>query len=110
MITINITDGKGKPYWTEYFQTRPEAARWLNTEQSRPYWQKDFSVEILDDTEEREKAQAEYESAQKQKRDEARALIKAFKDKPSKTIADVVKVLQLVLQKLDLDDDSAQVR
>ena len=107
----------GAVYWTEGFDTEKDLKVWLKDEQSRPYWKKEFKVEVVDNTEaikEADKKRAEelkaIEESEKQKRQETRALIKAFKEKPSKTIADVVKVLDLVLKKLDLDDEVQSIK
>lgn len=104
-----IKNADGSDYWVERFETKQGLNKWLREEQSRPYWKKDFQVEIVDNTEAlaeiakkaKEAAEA-MENAQREKAIAIRAAVKAFKDKPSKTVADLAKLLDALLDHLDL--------
>lgn len=113
---LTIKNPDGSVYWTKDFNTRLELNTWLKEEQSRPYWKKDFAVEVIDNTEALDKIEADRQAriqaedqAETKKRSDARAAVKVFKDKPSKTVADVVKLLEALVDMLDLKpDDTAK--
>lgn len=47
-VRLEIKNADGTPYWTEHFNNRQEGDRWLATEQTRPYWKKDFTFQFID--------------------------------------------------------------
>ena len=110
-LVIKYADGS--PYWSIGFDTKSELNQWLKAEQAKFYWKKDFVVEITDNSKEIEAAEQqaaaaaeEREAAAKKLRGDARAAVKAFKDKPTKTVADVVKLLEVLIDVLDLKPDA----
>jgi hypothetical protein len=115
-FVLTIYNADGSTYWVENFETKLALNTWLKEEQSRPYWKKDFKVEVTDNTEAIEKARAELnaenealELARAKSRADAKLAVKAFKDKPSKNVADVVKLLEALVDMLDLKpDDTAK--
>lgn len=107
-----IKNSDGSVYWTERFPTQDSLNKWLNDEQSRPYWKKDFQIEYVDNTEaialkekQLENERDAIENEQREKSIAMRAAVKTFRDKPSKTIADVAKLLDMIIDKLGLGDD-----
>lgn len=50
MITLTILHADGSLYWTEYFNDAASAQAWLETEQTRPYWDATFTSKIVDNT------------------------------------------------------------
>lgn len=50
MITLNIKNGDGSDYWTEYFNSQEECDAYLVREQARSDWQKDRAHEAIDNT------------------------------------------------------------
>ena len=67
MFTLVVKNPSGQVYVTETFETKEALDKWLAVEQSRPYWQKDFQVEIIDKTAEAQAQQAA-EAASRQAR------------------------------------------
>lgn len=49
-FTLKITKANGEHYWTDYFNTIDDLNKWLDEEKTRPYWQQDFQIEIIDTT------------------------------------------------------------
>lgn len=116
-FNLFIKTAKGELYWTENFEDRKALDRWLAKAKTEPAWKKDFVVEIQDNTAAIEQFEAERKSrieaeelAEKQKRQDARAAVKVFKEKPSKTVADVVKLLEVLIDVLDLKPDEATTK
>lgn len=106
---LKIKNPDGSPYWLERFNSKADLNRWLKEEQTRPYWKKDFQVEVVDNTEALAKIEADAraaaeaeDQAQKKKRKEARQAVKAFREKPTKTVADLVKLLEALIEVIDL--------
>jgi hypothetical protein len=51
MITLKIFNPDGSVYWQEYFDTIQDQEVWLNEEQTRPYWDPNFTTQVIDDHE-----------------------------------------------------------
>jgi hypothetical protein len=50
VITLTIYKARDVVYWVERFNTIEECNKWLAVEQTRPYWGKSFTYEIVDNT------------------------------------------------------------
>lgn len=48
MIYLFILKADGSLYWKESFNDRADADKWLEEEQTRLYWDKEFKVSLLD--------------------------------------------------------------
>lgn len=48
MFKLTIRKQDGSIYWTEHFNSEPELNRWLDTEKTRPYWNRQYTTEIED--------------------------------------------------------------
>lgn len=109
LFELIIKNEDDSVYWRESFDSKIDLNKWLREEQARPYWKKTFKVEIVDNTEaialqekQVQEAREAAEAAEREKRIAIRAAVKAFKDKPTKTVADLAKLLDALLDHLDL--------
>lgn len=68
MFTLIVKNPAGQIYVTETFESQEALNKWLLTEQSRPYWQKDFTVEVVDKSAEAQ-AQAQAQAAERAARE-----------------------------------------
>lgn len=100
-ITLLIKYAEGSLYWREYFDSIEACNHWLDEEKTRPYWKKDFVIEIDDNT----VALKEAERLSKEAFQQALALrkqkldaIKALKDKPAKSAKDIEDLLVLLAE------------
>jgi len=50
MIILTIKKSNGDVYWVERFKTTAEKNKWLASEQAKPYWSDDFTLEVVDRT------------------------------------------------------------
>lgn len=50
MFEIIIKQADGSVYWTEHFGSLAKAEEWIAEEQTRKYWNKTYTYEILDRT------------------------------------------------------------
>lgn len=50
MFELVIFNPDGTRYWTAYFNTRADAEKWLAEEQTRLYWNPDYTSVITDKT------------------------------------------------------------
>lgn len=48
MITLTIFKKDGSVYWVEHFNSKAEADKWIAEEKTRPYYGKDWTVEIVE--------------------------------------------------------------
>lgn len=98
VVTIKNTDQS--LYWKEEFYDKATGDKWLNEEKSRPYWIKDFIVEILDDSQ-KEVDRINAENAALAANESARRAriqqIKSLKEKPSKNQKDLEEILGLLI-------------
>jgi hypothetical protein len=49
-FNLIIKNADGSIYWTENFNSKRELNGWLNEEKTRPYWKKEFTTEIIDNS------------------------------------------------------------
>lgn len=49
-LVLIIKKADGSTYWTEYFNSMALLNAWLSVEQTRPYWDKSFTTQIVDNT------------------------------------------------------------
>lgn len=103
MITLTILNPDNTVYWTECFNTREENDRWLAEEQTRPYWNPDFIVQITDNTAELQ-AQAQVvlaeQAASAQAQQDRVDQLNALKTKNPLTSEDIQTIISLMLQQL----------
>lgn len=85
MLKLVISKGDGTHYWTEHFKTKDELDLWLAEEQTRKYWEKDFSWVITDLSLKKE----EIDRIAKQRKDREDAFKKAKDDIVKITPADL---------------------
>lgn len=45
---LNIYNEDGSLYWKEHFNKQEDLNKWLDEEKTRPYWNKNFTTEIID--------------------------------------------------------------
>ena len=50
MFNLVIYKEDGSIYRKDYFNTRAEAEKWLAVEQTREYWNNDFTYELIDNS------------------------------------------------------------
>lgn len=80
MFNLIIYKPDGSIYWKDYFNTRAESEKWLAVEQTRDYWNKDFTHELIDNSqskqelEQREEAKILREQERKAKRNAIRGI------------------------------------
>jgi hypothetical protein len=43
---LNIYNEDGSLYWKAHFNNEEDLARWLEEEKTRPYWNKNFKIDI----------------------------------------------------------------
>jgi hypothetical protein len=101
-----IKNPDGSKYWSEGFQTKIELNKWLKEEQSRPYWKKGFTFEIIDNTEaikEIERERKEKQEAVFKEIERARGELKKFREIPSPDLSAVVAALNQVLDLLGIE-------
>jgi hypothetical protein len=48
MFDLIIKNPDDSIYWQEHFNSRADAESWLESEQSRPYWKKEYIVSIVE--------------------------------------------------------------
>lgn len=104
-FTLLIKNKDGSPYWTDYFETKADLNAWLAEEQKRPYWKKDFVVDVIDDSaavEEIEKKAKENLEANQKKAADLQASIKDALQKKPKTIAECAAMLELICEHLGI--------
>lgn len=109
MFTLIIKKSDGTVYVTETFGSKEALDKWLAVEQSRPYWEKGFTTEIIDRTAEA-KAEQDAQTLDRQTRDsEVQAKktlfqeIKTLVQKRNRTLAetnDLIDKLCALLNKI----------
>jgi len=108
MVIILIKNVDGSTYWTERFNSRADCDAWLSEEKTRPYWKKDFTVEIDDkekETLEEQKRNLEKIQARTKKAQEARLEVKELRKKKGRTAAENAALLDKLLDALGIDDE-----
>jgi len=103
---LTILKGDGEKYWFEGFDSERELTKWLEAEKSRPYWSKEFKVEIVDNSkifEDKAKAEAEAAEEARAERERVKAEFKEFREKPGKGIQDCVAMLEKLVDYFGLD-------
>ena len=48
MIYLYILKEEGSLYWKDFFDSKELADKWLETEKTRPYWNKEFKIFYID--------------------------------------------------------------
>ena len=95
-----IKTPKGEVYWTERFESKADLNKWLTLLPSQPYWTKDFTTEIIDNSAEVEKAEQEAKAkveAERARQLEIREDLRKLRDTPPKTVAELAQAFDKVL-------------
>lgn len=103
-----IIQPDGKTYWTEGFDSKKELNAWLKEEQARPYWKKDFSTEIRDNTKAikaEEDARKAFEKTESDRQKTVRDELKALRKKQNLTLAEVKAGFDRILDLLGVVPD-----
>lgn len=103
MITLKIFNPDQTPYWTCYFNTIEEKDAWLAEEETRPYWNPEFTLQVLDNTAQ-EQAQIEADRAAAAQAEEAQqariAQLNTLKGKNPLTADDMQLIVSLMIEQL----------
>lgn len=102
---IVIRNADASERWREGFDSKKDLNAWLNEEKTRPYWKKEFTTEILDNTAAVKAAEDALKAAVKAADDTNkanRADIKKLREKKDKTLADAVALLEKIVDHLGI--------
>lgn len=102
---IKIKRVDGSIYWSEGFNSKEDAERWLTIERTRPYWDDTFVVERIDRAQEYANKKEEGDAI---RRAYAQALsdLKSARLKPNKTLPDVIIIVDLIADILTGENDN----
>lgn len=84
MIILNIYNPDSSLYWKEHFNNKEELNKWLEEEQTRPYWNSKFTYLIEDkrptpeEIAQQEAQMIAEQNAQKALKDSAKSKLKAL--------------------------------
>lgn len=84
MFILNVKNPDGTTYIKETFEDKVSLDKWLDTEQKRPYWNKEFLTEIIDKTK---------ESQDEEVRQEAEKLARSERISAMKILGDEINIL-----------------
>lgn len=102
---LQIKNKKGVVIWTEPFDTRKELNRWLANADKKYSDQKEFKVDIIDNSEAIEREEQERKlalEAEIKRNADARAVLSEFVKKDKVTVAEAFEALKLVIDRLGL--------
>lgn len=107
MVILKILNADGSTYWTTVTNSKEESDKWLVEEQKRPYWKKEFTIEIEDKTEEYEEqveeAKKKMEQAIKDRSSRLTALL-TLKKKQSLSSKETSECLSMILDHLEISE------
>ncbi len=99
---LDITNPDGTHYWTEFFNDKESADKWLEEEKTRPYWNVGNTYEILEEAKHvatQEEIQAEDDSKVKIKKiKDAKDALKNIDIDGATTIAKLKVIVKLLLE------------
>ncbi len=105
MIKLTIFKKDGSIYWEDNFPTIPAMKTWLAEEMTRPYWDKSYTFQFVDNTKDLLAAQAAAKVTQDAAdavRAQAIADVKALAAKPLMSMTDIGTSLNKLIQVLGL--------
>lgn len=103
---LKIYKPNGDLHWQMYFDTEKEMKNWIRDEESRPYWKKEFRLEIIDNREKiaaYEKEKQAFALQLVDKKDKAQKALKAFKKKKDKTLEDCIDAIEKIAEYINMD-------
>lgn len=99
MFKLTIKRADGTTYWIERFNRRVDLDAWLADEQTRPYWDSDFTTEIEDIT---PPVDAAAEAARAAREARRNALTAKFKTLTPADVNNIAKIQPLFLELLEI--------
>jgi len=106
MFELKILKPKGVVYWKQNFYSMDDLNKWLEIEKSRPYWNPNFTIDIVDNSEKvlekRRRVEAEI-MAQEKKHKELKKSLKEFKKRPVNTADQCADAIKTIIEILRLE-------
>lgn len=100
MVTVTIKRADGSEYFKSYFNSLADAEKWIAEEKTRPYYQKEFTVEVDDKTAEAQAVDQAISDQVKAAEDRKKAIRQRLRDfdlSRINTLAELKLVLKEIL-------------